>query len=150
MSNNDGLKRSESTGAPTENENPNASGDSNETRDLVIMRVAQGSYWAELEMFDVWGLPDRRTFIVSVARYRAENNGGEGNIRLRLVSEEDTGWVELNDSAIQDGQWHPFSRKVSVAANAKHAVIHFGFIYRNQEGEVDMTVSLDRTYPRTP
>jgi hypothetical protein len=113
-----------------------------ETRGTRIIRATKDGYWADLEVEYTW-FPTGRLFTVETQRYRASGNGrNKGDIKLGLVSDGagDTGWKLLTEDATQDDDWHEFVRTLSVAGNAKDAVIHFNFIYdRKGVGDVNMT-----------
>ncbi|MEN2393424.1 hypothetical protein [Pseudomonas halotolerans] len=111
-----------------------------ETRGKKIIRATKDGYWADLEVEYTWS-PNGRLFTVETQRFRASGNGrNEGDIKLGLVSENDTGWKLLTEHATQDDDWHTFVHSLSVAGNAQDGVIHFNFIYdRKGVGDVNMT-----------
>ncbi|WP_431481377.1 hypothetical protein [Pseudomonas thivervalensis] len=111
-----------------------------EARGTEIIRAAKDGYWADLEVEYTWSA-NGLLFTVKTLQFRASSNGRtSGNIKLGLVSADDTGWDELTKRATQDGKWHSFVNTRSVAGDAKDAVIHFNFIYdRDNVKDVNMT-----------
>lgn len=106
----------------------------------IVIRAAMFPEWADLEVECTWSLGGT-TFTAKTLRYLArDNNRRKGNIKMGLVSQGDTGWIELNnDDGIQDGEWHAFERSLSVAADARLATVHFNWIYDNFLTDLNMT-----------
>ncbi|ROM72410.1 hypothetical protein BK654_27565 [Pseudomonas brassicacearum] len=95
---------------------------------------------AELKLEYVW--LESGKFLVSTISYRTyDNKRSKGNIKVGLVSKDDTGWVELTKKGIQDGKWHAFNAQVSVEGNGESADIHFNWVYDQQwpRPEINMT-----------
>lgn len=115
--------------------------DSGKSAEITIVAQKDGG-WAELKLEYSWG-NSGRNFSVRTLRYRAaDNDRSKGNIKIGLVSKEDTGWVELNnDNGIQDGEWHDFVKTLSADGDAKSADIHFNWIYDQAwpNGDINMT-----------
>ncbi|WP_148051269.1 hypothetical protein [Pseudomonas brassicacearum] len=111
-----------------------------EARGRFMIRAKKNQYWADIELDGFWR-ESGGEFAVKTVRYRSVKNGRrEGNIKLGLVSKEDTGWEELTGNAIQDGEWHDFEHELSVKGDAKEAIIHFNFIYdRKGDPDINMT-----------
>lgn len=116
---------------------------------LVTITASRSGYSAWLEVEYGWSV-DGKQFYVHTKRYKADYNGRSGgNIKLKLVSKDETGWEELNnDDGVQDGQWHDFVKQKTVAGNAKSAIIHFNWIY-DLKGYQDpnMTGAATVTFP---
>jgi len=113
----------------------------NEKGTVTTIRAERSGAWAEIKLECFWS-GDGKTFTVTTNSYRALNNGrSKGNIKLGLVSKDNTGWKELTGSGVQDGKWHDFIQSLSVAGDAKSADIHFNWIYDQKfpDGDISMT-----------
>jgi hypothetical protein len=86
---------------------------------LVTITASRSGYSAQLEVEYGWS-SDGKMFYVNTKRYKADDNGrSEGNIKLKLVSNGETAWEELENKGVQDGQWHDFVKQKTVPGNAR-------------------------------
>lgn len=108
----------------------------------ITIRAQKNEGWADLKLEYFWG-GDGKMFSVKTLSYRAGDNGrSKGNIKLKLISKGNTGWVELNnDNGIQNGKWHDFVKTLSVEGDAKSVEIHFNWIYDQSfpRSDINMT-----------
>jgi hypothetical protein len=116
---------------------------------LVTITASRDGYSAQLEVEYGWS-SDGKMFYVNTKRYKADDNGRSGgNIKLKLVSNGETAWEELNnDDGVQDGQWHDFVKQKTVQGNARSAIIHFNWIYDLKAyADPNMTGQANVTFP---
>ncbi|SFW66957.1 MULTISPECIES: hypothetical protein [Pseudomonas] len=119
----------------------------------VTLRATRAGhdYWAELEVEYQWSMTGDRLFMTT-QRYRAKKNGQKnGNLKVGLASlpQGNTGWMQLIDNGVQDGEWHDLVIFKHVEANRQSGTLYFNWIYdRKNVTDVNMTGEVDVKYVR--
>lgn len=126
--------------APSEDILPASTGD-------MLLQARDGSLWSNFLATYQWS-PDGTLFAITTSQYSATNNGSrKGNVNIRLVSADDTGYVELtDDDAIQDGQYHNTKRGTQVRGNARSVLVKYRYTYDTSLGDPHLFADQNVSY----
>ncbi|WP_434578263.1 hypothetical protein [Pseudomonas sp. Z1-6] len=98
----------------------------------IVLKGERGQNWAELRVKYEWST-NGDSFSVTTLRYTARASyysNQFGRIFLKVMSPvADSGWLEIEGRAFQDGAPHNLASTASVRANANNATIYFSFYY---------------------